>query len=138
MDLLQSLNAYKLVAAKIEMLEILWKKQRGIISKANVKLVFRSKFDSREQRTVEDVMIPAGSGAFKDVFVLRQHPLVVKLMWRDKNATTAWPNNGAAEEQARFDAFSPMLLEDMACCYGQLYLRGLMHPSNSFVQGNIL
>ena len=71
---------------------------------------------------LEHVMRPAGCGAFKDVFVLDDHLLVVKMMLKDRNLNT-WADRGAEEEQARFEKYGDILSSRMAFCYGQVYLQ---------------
>ena len=105
---LEPLRSYRLVEAKISDLEITWRKvskkapAQALILRASVTLVFGSQEDPNVISTIRDVMTPAGCGAFKDVYVLDNHLLVVKMMLKHRNSAT-WPHGGAEEEQKRFD-----------------------------------
>ena len=140
MDLIQ-LRSYKLVAAKITVHEVAWKKfgegfkGRYMISRADVELTFRSTVTANDALTLKDTMLPAGCGAFKDVYVLDKHSLVVKLMMKELNKQT-WNDEGAEEEQRRFDEFSASMLERMAFCYAQVYLAS--SASEPWSSGNVL
>ena len=76
-------------------------------------LVFGSQEDPNVISTIRDVMTPAGCGAFKDVYVLDNHLLVVKMMLKHRNSAT-WPHGGAEEEQKRFDMYRGSLSDWMA------------------------
>ena len=106
-----------------------------MISRADVELTFRSTVTANDALTLKDTMLPAGCGAFKDVYVLDKHSLVVKLMTKELNKQT-WNHQGAAEEQRRFDQFSASMLERMAFCYGQVYLAS--SASEPWSSGNVL
>ena len=145
MSLEAALRSYRLVEAKISDLEITWRKvskkapAQALILRASVTLVFGSQEDPNVISTIRDVMTPAGCGAFKDVYVLDNHLLVVKMMLKHRNSAT-WPHGGAEEEQKRFDMYRGSLSDWMAFCYGQVYLRsslpagkdGILFPGNSF------
>ncbi|CAL1170166.1 unnamed protein product [Cladocopium goreaui] len=94
----EALRSYRLMEAEITDLEITWRKpskrapSQALILKAYVRRVFRSLEDPAVTRTLRDVMKPAGCGAFKDVFVLDGHLLVVKMMLRDRSLGT-WMQN---------------------------------------------
>ena len=70
----------RLVEAVIKDVNLGWTKaskrqgHQQVVTSGNVKLVFRSSQSAAEDMTVLDVMRPAGSGAFKDVFFLDQVP----------------------------------------------------------------
>ena len=79
------LRSYKLVAAKIRVHQVAWQKfgdgfkGRYMISRADVDLKFRSTSTTNANDAFtleEDTMLPAGCGAFKDVYVLDKHSLV--------------------------------------------------------------
>ena len=141
----EALRSYRLVEAKISDLEITWRKSskraasQALILKASVVLVFGSQEDPNLTWTLRDVMTPAGSGSFKDVYVLNDHLLVVKMMLQHRNSAT-WKHGGAEEEQTRFDMYRDILSDRMAFCYGQVYLRssfpagkdGILFQGNSF------
>ena len=95
--------------------------------------MFGSPGDPAVTWTLRDVMKTAGCGAFKDVFVLDNHLLVVKMMLQDRNLNT-WADRGAEEEQARFEKYGDILSSRMAFCYGQVYLQS----SRPAGQGGIL
>ena len=124
----EALRSYRLMEAEITDLEITWRKSskrapaQALILGANVRLVFGSPGDPAVTWTLRDVMKTAGCGAFKDVFVLDNHLLVVKMMLQDRNHDT-WAHGGAEEEQARFDKYRDILSNRMAFCYGQVYLQ---------------
>ena len=143
MALEAKLRSYRLVEAKIEDLEITWKKlskkapAQPLILRASVTLVFGSQEDPNVTSIIRDYMTPAGCGAFKDVYVLENHLLVVKMMLRQRNSST-WPHGSAEEEQKRFDTYRGSLEDWMAFCYGQVYLRS-SHPAGKdgvLFQGN--
>ena len=139
----EALRSYRLVEAKISDLEITWRKpskraaSQALILKASVVLVFRSQEDPNLTRTLRDVMTPAGCGSFKDVYVLNDHLLVVKMMLQHRNSAT-WPHGGAEEEQTRFDMYRDILSDRMAFCYGQVYLRSSLPAGKDgiLIQGN--
>lgn len=100
MSLEAKLRSYRLVEAKISDLEITWKKvskkapAQALILRASVTLVFGSQEDPNVTSTIRDYMTPAGCGAFKDVYVLENHLLVVKMMLQHCNSLT-WPHGSA-------------------------------------------
>ena len=123
------LRSYRLVEAVISDLDIDWKKPskraayQKVITSGSVRLLFRSPQTGAADVTLLDVMRPAGCGAFQDVFLLEQNPLVVKLMLRDRNNAVAWKNGSAEEEQKRFDRYREQIEDLMTFCYGQVYLK---------------
>ena len=138
----------RLVEAVIQDVNFGWakpSKRQGyqkVVTSGNVKLVFRSSQSAAEDLTVLDVMRPAGSGAFKDVFFLDKSPFVVKLMLRSRNNPQAWSQGSAEEEQKRFDRYREQMEDLMTFCYGQLYLRsetgdGLMGGRPIFGGGDV-
>lgn len=128
MDVLR-LQCYRLAAATITVREVEKRKPfeagkaRHMITNAAVRLTFRSLVSEGADAILEDVMLPAGSGAFKDVFVLEHNLWVVKLMMKSRNISS-WMAGGAAEEQKRFECARERLQERMAFCYGHVYLAG--------------